>query len=78
MCLTHMSDTVQMLLESEWLRVFTQGAHCVMPTSDNTGLLSVQMSLKLGVSFVFQMHYKGWLLRQNYITFIVCRRCENL
>lgn len=41
-----------MLLESEWLRVFTQGAHCVMPTSDNTGLLSVQMSLKLGVSWL--------------------------
>lgn len=52
MCLTHMLDTVQMLLESEWLRVFTQGAHCVMPTSDNTGLPSVQMSLKLGVSWL--------------------------
>lgn len=54
MCLTHMLDTEQMLLESEWLRVFTQGAHCVMPTTDNTGLLTsdFQMSLKLGVSWL--------------------------
>lgn len=54
MCLTHMLDTEQMLPESEWLRVFTQGAHCVMPTSDNTGLLTpdFQMSLKLEVSWL--------------------------